>query len=155
VTTPGRRLRGSLGMTGSEVVATGNRRGVGATNHCMHGRWAQPKMSPSCGAVTRQVRSAIALSHLGDLPSDVVDHLTANAVKIKLAAGSVSSREGEIARHLDLVVTGVVRVFVVAPDGRTMTVRYGPPGALIGAVSLFAAGYASPVTTQALVDAEP
>ena len=52
-----------------------------------------------------EVRSAIALSHLGDLPSDVVDHLTANAVKIKLAAGSVSSREGEIARHLDLVVT--------------------------------------------------
>jgi CRP/FNR family transcriptional regulator len=102
-----------------------------------------------------ELRSAIALSHLGDLPSDVVDHLTANAVKIKLAAGSVSSREGEIARHLDLVVTGVVRVFVVAPDGRTMTVRYGPPGALIGAVSLFAAGYASPVTTQALVDAEP
>jgi CRP/FNR family transcriptional regulator len=101
-----------------------------------------------------EVRHAIALSHLGDLPTDVVEHLTANAVKIKLAAGSVSSREGEIARHLDLVVTGVVRMFVVAPDGRTMTIRYGRAGALIGAVSLFAAGYASPVTTQALVDAE-
>jgi CRP/FNR family transcriptional regulator, cyclic AMP receptor protein len=35
-----------------------------------------------------------------------------------------------------------------------MTIRYGRPGALIGAVSLFAASYATPVTTQALVDAE-
>ncbi len=40
VTTPGRRMGWQLGVTGVEVVATGNRRGVGATNHCMHGKSA-------------------------------------------------------------------------------------------------------------------
>jgi hypothetical protein len=38
VTTPGRRITWQLGVTGVEVVAAGNRRGVGATNHCMHGK---------------------------------------------------------------------------------------------------------------------
>jgi hypothetical protein len=40
VTTPGRRLTWQTGVTGVEVIATGNRRGVGATNHCMHGKSA-------------------------------------------------------------------------------------------------------------------
>jgi hypothetical protein len=40
VTTPGRRITWQLGVTGVKVIATGNRRGVGATNHCMHGQGA-------------------------------------------------------------------------------------------------------------------
>jgi hypothetical protein len=38
VTTPGRRLTWQAGVTGVEVIAPGNRRGVGTTNHCMHGK---------------------------------------------------------------------------------------------------------------------
>ncbi len=38
MTTPGRRVAWTPGVTGVEVIATGNRRGVGATNHCAHGR---------------------------------------------------------------------------------------------------------------------
>jgi len=38
VTTPGRRSGWQHGVTGVEVIAKGNRRGVGATNHCMHGK---------------------------------------------------------------------------------------------------------------------
>jgi hypothetical protein len=37
VTAPGRRVAWQVGVTGVEVIATGNRRGVGATNHCLHG----------------------------------------------------------------------------------------------------------------------
>jgi hypothetical protein len=37
VTAPGRRVQWQVGVTGVEVIATGNRRGVGATNHCLHG----------------------------------------------------------------------------------------------------------------------
>jgi hypothetical protein len=37
LTTPGRRVTWQLGVTEVKVTATGNRRGVGATNHCMHG----------------------------------------------------------------------------------------------------------------------
>jgi CRP/FNR family transcriptional regulator len=66
----------------------------------------------------------------------------------------VTHWEGEPAPFLELVVSGVVRVFVSAPDGRTMTIRYCRPGALIGAPSLFATPYAMPAPTQALVDAE-
>ena len=40
VTAPGRRVSWQLGVTGVETVATGNRSGVGATNHCMHGEGA-------------------------------------------------------------------------------------------------------------------
>lgn len=40
VTEPRRRMSWQAGVTGVEVTATGNRRGVGATNHCMHGESA-------------------------------------------------------------------------------------------------------------------
>ncbi|MDC5699128.1 DUF2652 domain-containing protein [Intrasporangium calvum] len=39
-TSPGRRLQWQAGVTAVEVTAPGNRRGVGATNHCIHGKGA-------------------------------------------------------------------------------------------------------------------
>jgi len=104
--------------------------------------------------VDLQVRLALSRSNLSDLPGDVLDELLAGASRVQIPAGSVTHWEGEPAPFLELVVSGVVRVFVTALDGRTMTIRYCRPGALIGAVSLFAAGFALPATTQALVDAE-
>ena len=100
------------------------------------------------------VRAAVLKSHLRELPLDVVEEVLTGAVRMKIAAGSVTHREGEPAPHLELVISGVVRGFVTAPDGRTMTVRYARPGALIGAVSLFARRFTMPVAAQALVDAE-
>lgn len=38
VTAPGRQITWQLEVTRVEVIATGNRRGVGVTNHCMHGK---------------------------------------------------------------------------------------------------------------------
>ena len=38
MTAPGRRMAWQSGVTGVTVEATGNRRGVGAVNHCMHGK---------------------------------------------------------------------------------------------------------------------
>ena len=97
---------------------------------------------------------AIAASHLRELPADVLADLTAGAVRLKVPAGSVIHREGEGTPHLELVVSGVVRAFVTAPDGRTMTVRYCRPGALLGVMSLFTPGFAMPASVQSLVDAE-
>ena len=95
-----------------------------------------------------QVRLALSRSNLRELPGDVLDELTAGASTVAVPAGSVTHWEGEHARFL-LVVSGVVRVFVTAPDGRTMTIRYCRPGALIGAASLFARkGYAMPAPTR-------
>jgi CRP/FNR family cyclic AMP-dependent transcriptional regulator len=45
-------------------------------------------------------------------------------------------------------------VFVTAPDGRTMTVRYCRPGGLLGGMSLFSNEFSMPATTQALVDVQ-
>jgi CRP/FNR family transcriptional regulator, cyclic AMP receptor protein len=104
--------------------------------------------------VDAQVRAAFSRSHLRDLPDDVLDELVVGASRVPIPAGSVTQWEGEHAPLLELVISGVVRVFVTAPDGRTMTIRYCRPGAIIGAASLFAAGFAMPAPTQALVDAE-
>lgn len=100
------------------------------------------------------MRFAVSVSHLRELPAEVLDQVLSGAVRMTIPAGSVTHREGEGAAHLELVISGVVRVFVSAPDGRTMTIRYCRPGALIGAMSLFARAFAMPATTQALVDAE-
>lgn len=100
------------------------------------------------------LRAAVLKSNLHDLPLDVVEELLTDAVRLKIPAGAVTHREGEPAPHLELVISGVVRGFVTAPDGRTMTVRYCRPGALTGAASLFATRFTMPAATQALVDAE-
>jgi CRP/FNR family transcriptional regulator len=104
--------------------------------------------------VDADVRSAVSMSQLRELPPEALAELMTGAVRMKIPAGWVTHREGENARHLELVISGVVRAFVTAPDGRTMTFRYCRPGALMGAVSLFAPDFAMPATTQALVDAE-
>ncbi len=100
------------------------------------------------------LESAVLASHLRELPTDVIDDLMAGAVRLKIPASSVIHREGEGAPVLELVVSGLVRVFVTARDGRTMTVRYCRPGALLGVMSLFIPGFALPAAVQALVDAE-
>ena len=62
--------------------------------------------------------------------------------------------EGDTVPLVELVVSGLVRVFVTAPDGRTLTVRYCRPGALMGVFSVFVQSFVLPASTQALVDAE-
>jgi CRP/FNR family transcriptional regulator len=104
--------------------------------------------------VDADLRAAVALSHLRELPADVLDDLLVGAVRMKIPASSVFHRQGDGAPHLELVVSGLVRVYVSAPDGRTMTVRYCRPGALLGMISLFTPGFAMPAAVQALVEAE-
>jgi CRP/FNR family transcriptional regulator, cyclic AMP receptor protein len=84
------------------------------------------------------VRAAIAASQLRDLPPDLIAKLTSEATRVRIPAGTTIHREGETEPHLELVVLGLVRVHVSAPDGRTMTVRYCRRGALIGAATLYA-----------------
>lgn len=98
-------------------------------------------------------RTAVADSHLGDLPPDVLDALTEGATRTRVPAGSVTHWQGEKIPHLEIVISGLVRVLVTAPDGRTMTVRYCRPGAMMGALLLFGR-FTMPATTQALVDTE-
>jgi CRP/FNR family transcriptional regulator, cyclic AMP receptor protein len=104
--------------------------------------------------VDEDVRSAVSNSHLRDLPSEVLQDLMQEAVRARIPAGSVTHWEGEDAPHLELVISGIVRGFVSAPDGRTMTIRYCRPGALLGALSLFTTDFVMPATVQASQAAE-
>jgi CRP/FNR family transcriptional regulator, cyclic AMP receptor protein len=108
----------------------------------------------SLGIVDAAVRHAISLSHLHELPDDKVEELLAGALRVRIPAGAVTHREGDSPAHLELVLSGLVRVYVSSPDGRTMTIRYCRPGALMGAMSLYMTPFTMPATTQALVDAE-
>src|SRR6266542_2012290 len=105
-------------------------------------------------AMDAAARAAIAASHLRDLRPDVLDRLLDGARRLDVAAGVTIHREGEHVRHVELVVRGLVRVHVSAPDGRTLTVRYCRIGALMGILSLYSEPFVMPATTQAVLDAE-
>lgn len=100
------------------------------------------------------VRTAIEASNLRSLPPEVISRFADEASGRHAPAGSMIHPEGNTAPHLELVVSGLVRVHVTARDGRTMTVRYCRPGALIGMVSLFADRFANPAAIQAVTEAD-
>lgn len=85
-----------------------------------------------------EVRAAIAASSLAPLSQVVVRRLLVGATTRLIPARATIRPEADDAAHLDLVVTGLIRVHVSAADGRTMTVRYCRSGAIFGAATLYA-----------------
>ncbi len=100
------------------------------------------------------VIGAIAASNLDGLPADVVSSLLADAARTTVSAGSTFHREEDAAPHIELLVRGLVRVHLTAADGRTLTIRYCRPGALIGVATVYARGSSRPFAVQALVDSD-
>lgn len=98
--------------------------------------------------------SALAHSHLAGLPEPVLAVLMRQARARRILAGAAAHRERDSDAHCELVVTGLLRVLVTAPDGRTMTVRYCRPGSLLGVATLFAPAFIMPATVEAVEDAE-
>lgn len=99
------------------------------------------------------IAASLAASSLAEVPTPALHGLLTGARLVRVPAGSLTHREGETSEHLDLVVDGLVRVFVTAPDGRSLTVRYARRGALIGVVSIYANAFRMPAGVQAVVDA--
>ncbi len=58
------------------------------------------------------VAAALAASDLSRLQRTDRERLLAGAWLVRVPAGSVTHREGETVEHLELVVDGLVRVFV-------------------------------------------
>ena len=77
------------------------------------------------------VAEALAKSFLGRLPSEVVDPLLADQVRLDYPAGTTIYRGGEPARAL-LMVSGLVRIYVTSREGRQVTIRYGRPTDVLG-----------------------
>ena len=77
------------------------------------------------------VAEALAKSFLGRLPSEVVDPLLADQVRLDYPAGTTIYRGGEPARAM-LMVSGLVRIYVTSREGRQVTIRYGRPTDVLG-----------------------
>lgn len=110
--------------------------------------------TPRFDQVPAHVQAAFEISHLGSLPAMTRDLLVSTSNLLTLPAGSNLHREGSEVAHLQLVASGLLRVYVTALDGRTLTVRYCRAGSLLGAVSLFASPFSMPASVQAVTDAE-
>ncbi len=100
------------------------------------------------------LRDAVAASHLASLPMSTLERVLADATSLRAPAGSTLRREGDPGAHVELVISGLIRIYVAAPDGRTLTIRYARPGALMGVVSLFRRSYVLPGSIGAVVDSE-
>ena len=101
-----------------------------------------------------EVSAALRASHFHGLPSEVLEELVRGAVLRGLPAGAIAHREQDGEQYVELVISGVVRVFVTAVDGRTMTIRYCRTGELLGVMSLYSDAFTEPATKQALVDTQ-
>jgi CRP/FNR family cyclic AMP-dependent transcriptional regulator len=84
----------------------------------------------------QQVDEAIALSSLRSLPRDAIDRLTVGAVLRDVGAGAPIHREGD-PPFAAIVINGLIRAYVSAPNGRMMTIRYCRAGALMGTGTVF------------------
>ncbi|WP_326565174.1 Crp/Fnr family transcriptional regulator [Amycolatopsis rhabdoformis] len=77
-------------------------------------------------------------SHLAELPDEVRTAMLAEAVVLTVPAGNVL---GEDSRPtLALIHSGLTRVVLSGPDGRTATVRYAGAGQVLGLTSAVANG---------------
>lgn len=103
-------------------------------------------------SIDHESSAALEQSNLRGLSERAIRSLLAVARARRAPVGDILHRTGDPNPHLELLTAGLVRVFVLAPDGRTLTVRYVRPGGLMGALSLYAPHYALPATTQAVVE---
>src|SRR5215216_3019564 len=96
------------------------------------------------------IDTALAKSVLAALPSTLCDTLTHDALPVDLPAGNSLYYEADQPR-CGLVLAGLLRVYMTAPDGRQITVRYARAGDLVGIATIV--GGPAPVNVQILTDA--
>ena len=108
---------------------------------------------PVVGAAekTREIESAAGLSFLGRTTPDVRERLLHGGVVWRFSEGEHLNREGVPGQYITLVISGLVRVFRMAEDGRQVTVRYLSRGDIGGVPTIFRHGPMT-VGSQALVD---
>jgi len=104
--------------------------------------------------VDARLAAALAGSTFGDLDDERRDALLVGSTRRLVPAGTSLRSEGTSGARLELIVDGFARIYVAAPDGRTLTVRYARSGSLFGAVSLYRPTYVLPGSIQAIVDSE-
>jgi len=91
--------------------------------------------------VDREVEDALARSFLADLPPELVGRLRAEGERADYPAGTTVYRAGS-GPQAALVVSGLLRVYLMSAEGRQVTVRYARPGDVLG-IAVLVGGPAS------------
>jgi CRP/FNR family cyclic AMP-dependent transcriptional regulator len=99
---------------------------------------------------SQAAKVAFERSLLARFPPETLERLLPEAVRFDLPAGTVIYRDAARPQFA-LVVSGLLRVYISAPDGRQITLRYARCGDVLGTVAVVAG--AVPVSVQALSDA--
>ena len=95
-------------------------------------------------------QAALALSALGDLPTEVQAELVEGAVLVDVPAGGTFLRVGG-PYFASVVVSGLIRTFLSSAEGRELTVRYTRPGDINGVAALYARPLTN-ISSQAITD---
>jgi CRP/FNR family transcriptional regulator len=82
------------------------------------------------------VQQAVAASRLARLRPELIAALLEDAVPLDVTPGGTPVQQGH-GPSVSMVVSGLMRVFHTAPDGRQVTVRYVRRGELLGVLTLY------------------
>jgi CRP/FNR family transcriptional regulator, cyclic AMP receptor protein len=135
-------------MTTITLVRT-PRMPVDAADHDGQDSGAESGANPATTAERRQ--RAIRESLLAEFPEPARAELLAAALPVEFPAGSMLYRDADEPRCA-LVISGLVRAFLSAPDGRTVTIRYVRSGDLLGIPIIV--GGPIPASIQMVTNAE-
>jgi CRP-like cAMP-binding protein len=94
----------------------------------------------------RALRDAIGAGALSEVPEPALKRFLDAGVRLSLARRTVHVAEGEASQPA-LIVDGLIRANIGAPDGRQVTVSYMRPGDLLGFVGLFGAALSTTIET--------
>jgi len=83
-----------------------------------------------------EVRTAIDQSRLATLSEELLRRITDGAVRIDVPSGGTVHEpdDGPVA---DLMLGGLLRMYMTSPEGRQVNLRYARRGALLGIATLF------------------
>jgi CRP-like cAMP-binding protein len=101
-----------------------------------------PDMEDPFAAFSPAVADAWQASFMASCPSHIVRELLANARENRVEAGDVFYRGGyhDQMAMLGLVAEGLLRIYLLADNGRQVTLHYADPGDVVGAPALLLAG---------------
>src|SRR5512136_2885406 len=102
-------------------------------------------------STSAQLKDVLARSPLATLPPALIDRLLIDAQRIEVPVSTTIYDSGDDPRCA-LILSGLIRVYMDAPDGRQVTVRYARSAELLGLAALI--GGPPPTSAQMLTDAQ-
>ncbi len=109
---------------------------------------SQPARYEPVGRALQEVQEALRGDFFGRIPATTSARICEGAVHLQVPARETIYWEGE-EPHVALVVSGLVRVYIMTPEGRQVTVRYVGPGGVLGLAAAAATGRA-PVNVETM-----